>query len=56
MKMQLRILDFERSRKHRHCSEFFREVDFTKWFPVAFLANGVFTVTRVGFELTTPAL
>ena len=25
-----------------------------RWFPVAFLINGVFIETRVGFELTTP--
>ena len=27
-----------------------------RWSPVFFLANGVFIVTRVGFELTTPVL
>ena len=32
---------------------FSRRVDITGCSPVAFLANGVFIVTRVGFELTT---
>ena len=27
-----------------------------RWFPVAFLANGVFIVTSAGFELITPVL
>ena len=35
---------------------FFREVDFMRWFPAAFLANGAFIVIRGGIELTTPAL
>ena len=27
-----------------------------RWFPVAFFVNGVFIVTRIVFELTTPVL
>ena len=27
-----------------------------RWFPVDFLANGVFIMTRAGFELTTSVL
>ena len=50
------ILDFKLSRNQIHGSEFSTgEVDFARWFPVAFLINGVF-VTRGGFELTTPVL
>ena len=37
-------------------SYFSRKVEFTRWFPVAFLANGVLKVTRGGIELTTPVL
>ena len=33
-----------------------QEREFKRWFPVAFLANSVFVVTRAGFELTTPVL
>ena len=37
------ILDFELSRNQRQGSGFVsREVEFMRWFPVAFLANGVF--------------
>ena len=35
---------------------FSREVDLVRWFPVAFLASGVFMVTLAGFELTIPVL
>ena len=35
---------------------FAREVDFMRWFPVAFLTDGVFIVTRAGIELTTLVL
>ena len=31
-------------------------MDFLRWFPVAFLTNGVFIVTHGGIELTTPVL
>ena len=49
--------DFERSRKQRQGSEFFsRDVEFTRRFPVASLANGVLNVTHGGVELTTPML
>ena len=51
-----RILCFERSRSQRQGSEFSREVEFMMWFPVAFLTNGVFTVTHGGIELATPVL
>ena len=52
--MVLSILDFERSRNHRQGYDFLtRERDFMRWFPVAFLANGVFLVTLAGFEPTT---
>ena len=47
------ILDFERGRKKRQDSEFSREEDFIRWFPVAFLANVAVIVTGVGSELTT---
>ena len=33
-----------------------RGVDVMRWFPIAFLTNGVFLVTLAGFELTTLAL
>ena len=33
-----------------------REVDFMRWFPVAFLTNGVLKVTHGGIEQTTPVL
>ena len=37
-----RILSFERSRNQRRGAEFFLgKVDFMRWFPVAFLTNGV---------------
>ena len=35
---------------------FSRETGFVRWLPVAFLTNGFFTVTCVGFELASPAL
>ena len=35
---------------------FSREVDFMRWLPVAFLANGVSIVIRVGFEVAIPLL
>ena len=42
-KSMRRILDFRRSRNQRRGSEFFSsEVDFMRWFTVAFLTNGVF--------------
>ena len=47
-----RILDSERRRNQRQCSEFL--VDFMRWFTVAFHANGVFIGTHGGIELTTP--
>ena len=51
------ILDFERTRNQRQGSKFFsREVEFMRWFPVAFLTNDVFTVTHGGIKLTTPVL
>ena len=51
------IHDFEHSRSQRQGSEFFLgEVDFMRWFPVAFLTNGAFIVRHRGIELTTPAL
>ena len=38
-----RMLSFERSRNpETRLRFFFREVDYTKWFPVAFLTSGVF--------------
>ena len=40
------ILDFKRSRNQRQGFEFLREVEFMRWFPVAFLTHGVFIVTR----------
>ena len=33
-----------------------REMEFMRWFPAAFLANGVLKVTYGGIELTTPVL
>ena len=51
------IFEFEGSRNQRQGSESFtRKVDFTRWFSIAFLINGVFIATRVGFELKTPVL
>ena len=51
-----RILDLERSRNQRQGSEYFsREVEFMRWFPIAFLTSGVFIVAHGGIELTTPA-
>ena len=54
------IFDFELSRNQRQGSEFFsREVEFMRWFPVAFqtpVTNGVLKVTHGGIELTTPVL
>ena len=35
---------------------FFRVVEFMRWFPVAFLTNGVLKVTHGGIEVTTPVL
>ena len=35
---------------------FSREVELMRWFPAAFLTNGVFIVTPVGIELMTPVL
>ena len=40
--------------RDRVLSYFSGEVNFTRWFPIAFLINGVFIVTRAGFEFTTP--
>ena len=57
---QLRlILDFERSRNQRQGSEFFQgsgihEVEFMRWFPDAFLIDGVLKVARGGIALKTP--
>ena len=42
--------------KPRLCKFFSREIDFMRYFPVAFLANGIFIVTHAGFELTTAIL
>ena len=51
------ILDFEHSRNHRQGSELYSsEVGFTRWFPVAFLTNGVLKDAHGGSELTTPVL
>ena len=36
--------------------EFSREVEFMRWFPVAFLTNGVFIGTHGGIELAAPVL
>ena len=33
-----------------------REVEFMRWFPAAFLTNGVLKMTHGGIELTTPVL
>ena len=35
---------------------FSREVEFVRWFPVAFLTGGISIVTHGGIELTTPVL
>ena len=35
---------------------FSREVEFMSWFPVAFLANCNFVMTRIGFDLKAPVL
>ena len=51
------ILNFKQGRDQRKGSEFFLgNWIFMRWFPVAFLTNGVFIVTHGGFELTTPAI
>ena len=50
------ILQFECSRNQRQGSTFPRKVDFMRWFPMVFLANGTFNVTIGGIELTNPVL
>ena len=41
------LLDFERNRSQRQGSEFVsREVEFMRWFPVAFLTNGAVIVSK----------
>ena len=48
------ILDFKLSRNRESgLRDFSGEVDFMRWYPVAFLISGVFITTQVGYELPT---
>ena len=50
-------LDSKRSRNQRQGCEFFsRQVEFMRWFSVAFLTDGVFKVIHGGIEQITPVL